>query len=276
MTGIRNTRIPIMLDSSKLDILADEIEKAGRLAERMQKDVHRSFKTDGSVLTEADTMISRLITGKIHELFPEAAIISEEEAVSSSRDAEWVFILDPIDGTDVYSQGLPTFAVSLGVLDKDRNPVGAYISAPRFGLGGGAMNIRMDPGKAPLMNGEIINVHGNKDEIHQITIGSKGPKEFDFSSFNGKIRVLGSTIIHILSVAVIPTIEGTVVQKCYAWDIASSHAVLKSVGMDLEDENGKPFTYDDNFLFGKKQLTKYLYGGSEAGRKKLRAMLPPL
>ena len=36
----------------------------------------------------------------------------EEENADDRRDAEWVFILDPIDGTDVYSQGMPSFAVS--------------------------------------------------------------------------------------------------------------------------------------------------------------------
>ena len=265
-----------MLDSRKLDILADEIEKAGALAARMQKGIQRSFKEDGSVLTEADTTISRMITERIHELFPEAAVISEEEMADDRRNAEWGFILDPIDGTDVYSQGLPAFAVSLGLLNRNREPVGAYISAPRFGIGGGSLFVRLDPGGKPMMNGEEIKIESNKDEIHQITIGSKGPKEFDFTSFTGKIRVLGSTIIHILSPAILPSIQGTAVQKCYAWDIASSHAVLKSVGMDLEDTDGKPFVYDDDFIFGKEMLRSYLYGGTQEGRRKLRAMLPPL
>ena len=263
-----------MLDSLKLDILANEIVNAGKLAAEMQKSVHRSFKADGSVLTEADTAISRLIIDKIHTLFPEAAIISEEEDPEEKRNAEYVFVLDPIDGTDVYSQGLPSFAVSLGLLDGNREPVGAYIAAPRFGIGGGSLFVRLDPGKRPLMNGEEIPVPQGKDEIHEITIGSKGPVEFDFTGYKGKIRVLGSTIIHLLAPALLPSIEGTVVQKCYAWDIASSHAVLKALGMDAEDTEGRLFTYDDDFIFGKKQLRDYLYAGSPEGRKRLRLMLP--
>ena len=54
-----------MLDSSRLDIIAEEIEKAAEYAALKQKEVHRSFKDDGSVLTEADTAISRTITEKI-------------------------------------------------------------------------------------------------------------------------------------------------------------------------------------------------------------------
>ena len=268
--------ISVMLDYHKLDLLAEEIEKAGELAAEMQKSVHRSFKSDGSVLTEADTTISRIIVNKIHELFPEAAVISEEEDAEDKRSAEWIFVLDPIDGTDVYSQGLPSFAVSLGLLNSRREPVGAYISAPRFGIGGGSLFVRMDPGKMPMMNGKEIMKPENKDEIHEITIGSKGPKEFDFSSFSGKIRVLGSTILHLLSPVLLSSIEAAVVQKCYVWDIAASHAVIKALGMDAEDTKGNRFVYTDDFIFGKEQHKDYLYAGTDEGRKELRRMLPPL
>ena len=264
-----------MLDSSRLDILSYEVEKAADYARDMQKKVHRSFKSDGSVLTEADTAISHMITGKIHTLFPDAAIISEEEETGTEKDAEWIFVLDPIDGTDVYSQGLPSFAVSLGILNSRKEPVGAYISAPRFGIGTEKMNIRLDPGKMPLINGLPIMVDTIKDHVNEITMGSKGAKELDFSAFTGKVRVFGSTIIHILAPALFSSIEGTVVQKCFVWDIASSHAVLKSLGMDLEDDKGNTFIYDDDFVFGKKKLRSILYGGTAIGRKELRAMLPP-
>ncbi len=265
-----------MLDPVKMDILADEIWKAGVYAREMQRAVHRSFKDDGSVLTEADTAISRRLTGRIKELFPEAAVISEEEPADAPRDAEWIFILDPIDGTDVYSQGLPSFAVSLGILDKDRQAAGAMIAAPRFGVGEEEMRIRLDPYGEVTINGRPLSLIGNKDRITEITMGSKGARELDFSRFTGKVRVFGSTIIHILAPVIFPSIEGTVVQKCFAWDIASSHAVLRKMGMDLVDTNGKPFAYTDSFIFRKEKLESILYGGTEKARNSLRALLPPL
>ena len=264
-----------MLDKDRLDTLAGEIEKAGRYAFRMQSLVHRSFKSDGSVLTEADTAISRHITGCIHELFPEAGVISEEEKAEDSRDREWIFILDPIDGTDVYSQGLPSFAVSLGILNGNREPVGAYISAPRFGIGTESLFVRLDPGGDVTLNGEKLETAENKNVISQITMGSKGARELDFSSFRGKVRVFGSTIIHILSPVIFPSIEGTVVQKCFVWDIVSAHAVMKRAGMDLEKEDGTPFSYSDSFIFSKEPLDTVLYGGTERGRRELRTTLPP-
>ena len=185
-------------------------------------------------------------------------------------------MLDPIDGTDVYSQGLPSFAVSLGILDRNLNPVGAYIAAPRFGIGEEEMRIRLDPGGDAMLNGKEIRLQNGKDTIREITMGSKGARELDFSRFTGKVRVLGSTIIHMLSPVVFPSIEGVVVQRCYVWDIISAHAVMKNLGMDLEDEDGMPFRYSSGFVFGKEKLSSILYGGTEEGRRSLRAMLPPI
>ena len=264
-----------MLDRERLDFLSEAIVAAGEYALQMQMSVHRSFKNDGSVLTEADTAISRKLIGTIRTLFPDAAVISEEDSVDNPADPEWVFVLDPIDGTDVYSQGLPTFAVSLGILDRDLRPVGAYIAAPRFGIGEERLFVRMDPGSKALVNGRPLEVSGDKDHATQITMGSKGAREMDFSSYEGKIRVLGSTILHILSPVLFPSIEGVVVQKCFAWDIAAAHAVILSEGMDLSDADGTPFRYTEGFVFGKEKLSRILYGGTDAARSELRRVLPP-
>ena len=90
-----------------------------------------------------------------------------------------------------------------------------------------------------------------------------------------KIRVLGSTILHILSPVLFPSIEGVVVQKCFAWDIAAAHAVILSEGMDLSDADGTPFRYTEGFVFGKEKLSRILYGGTDAARSELRRVLPP-
>ena len=264
------------LDPGKLDVLAEEVRKAGAFAFSRQADVRRTYKKDGSVLTEVDMAISHIIVEKMRNLFPGAAIISEEEDTGAQRDAEWTFILDPIDGTDVYSQGLPAFAVSLGLLDGNREPVGAYISAPRFGIGTEEMFVRLDPGKKPLLNGKEIKVTGDKDDVKQVTTGSKAFRYLNLSSFTGKFRIFGSTILHMLSPALFSSIEACVTFSCYAWDIASSHAVLRSLGMDAVYADGSKLEYDDAFLIEKKPLKAPIYAGTEKGRESLIAMLPPL
>ena len=202
----RNVGVAEPMQRIPLDELYNAVIECGEYAKKMQHEVHRSFKADGSVLTEADTAISRNLIKCIRTLFPEAAVISEEDIVENNRESEWIFILDPIDGTDVYSQGMPAFAVSIGILDKSHTPVGAMIAAPRFGVGCDSLLLRMDPYEDAYINGEKLIIEGNKDNALQVTMGSKGPRELNFSSFRGKIRVLGSTIIHILAPLVFPSI----------------------------------------------------------------------
>ena len=88
------------LDIKKLDILEEAIREAGKYAKEMQASVHRSYKEDGSVLTEVDLEISHRILSLIQSLFPECGIISEEEYTERKDNAEYTFVLDPIDGTD--------------------------------------------------------------------------------------------------------------------------------------------------------------------------------
>ena len=153
----------VHLKQQKLDDLAEVVAACGAWAKSMQTSVHRSYKSDGTPVTEVDLEVSRRIVEHIEANFPHCNIVSEESIEPFDPSAEWTFVLDPIDGTDVYSQGLPCWAVALGILDCDRNPVGAMISAPRWGLGEENLFVRLDPGGRLLINGEPFTCHGSKD-----------------------------------------------------------------------------------------------------------------
>jgi len=262
------------LEREKLDMLAKAVEDAGLYAKEQQKEIHRSYKSDGSVITETDLTISKRILSVVSSLFPEANIISEETLTSFDSDAPYTFVLDPIDGTDVYSQGLPSWAVALGVLDKERKPVGAYIAAPRWGIGCDSLFVRLDPGGEILINGEAWNLSGDKDRPRQITMGSSGQRLMDFTNFHGKIRIFGSSILHMLAPVIYSHIQGCVNQSCYVWDITASHAVLLACGMDIQYVDGSAFVYDDRFVLERKPFFPSFYAGTEACRKELALILP--
>lgn len=264
----------IQLEKKKLDILAKAVEDAGLYAKEKQGEIHRSYKSDGSVITKTDLAISKEILSVVTTLFPEANIISEETLTEFDSRAPYTFVLDPIDGTDVYSQGLPSWAVALGILDKERKPVGAYISAPRWGIGSDSLFVRLDPGTGLLVNGEPWVLEGDKDTPNQITMGSSGQRLMDFSQYYGKIRIFGSSILHMLAPVIHSHIQGCVNQSCYVWDIAASHAVLLAYGMDIQYVNGEPFVYDDRFLLERKSFSPSFYAGTEACRRELARILP--
>lgn len=83
-----------------------------------------STKADKSLITEADTEIERVLRQRILEMFPEHGVIGEEFP-PTNPDSPYQWILDPIDGTEEFVHGLPTFGCIISL---------EYRSAPIIGL----------------------------------------------------------------------------------------------------------------------------------------------
>lgn len=83
------------------------------------------------VVTVADKASEKIIKEYIHEKFPEHGIISEESA-DENADKEWRWVIDPLDGTTNYSQGLPVFSVSIA-LEYNKEAVVGVVYAPYLG-----------------------------------------------------------------------------------------------------------------------------------------------
>ena len=262
------------LDSSRLDLLWQTILDAGAYATEKQKDIKRDYKADGSVLTETDLHISHMVLGRVKELFPDCNVISEEETTGWTDAAPFTFILDPIDGTDVYSQGFPSFAIALGILNRQRIPVGAMICCPRFGLGEPSLEVRLDPYEKLILNGETITERKPERKVRQIMMTTHELWRYDFSTWCGKTRSFGSTIIHILLPAVAPEIDGAVSQACYAWDLSAAHAVLRYMGQDIIYADGTPLTYTDHMLIERGKCRMSNFAGTPSAVKQLMEAIP--
>jgi len=264
----------ILLSKYKLDELFKEVISCAKYAKDIQKEVIRHYKTDGSVLTKADTEISNRIISKVNTLFPNCNIVSEEDDTPFDYNAPFTFVLDPIDGTDIYSQGLPSFAISLGIINKERKAVGAMILAPRFGIAKEELRVRLDPMSELLIDNLPFSNIENKDIPKQITISSKLNRKINNDNFHGKFRTFGSSILQILAPAIYSNIEGCINQRAYVWDIASSHAVLNYLNMKMVYPNKEEVIYDDDLLINRKLTKDIFYCGSDKCIDTLLKQLP--
>jgi len=261
----------------RYDRLAKCIEEMADYACETQHEVVRTYKDDGSVLTNTDLYISSTICDVIRTLFPEANIVTEESLNEFDDHAEMTFVLDPIDGTDVYSQGSPAWCISLGILDRNHKCVGAMVNAPRFGLSRDqGLFFRQDPGKRVLLNGQIFKVDTDKDEPRQIAMGSNSPRHLDFSCFRGKIRCYGSNILHMVSILIHSHIQGAIAVPCFAWDMVGAHALLEACGFAVRYADGRQFAYDHRLLVERKPFKGIVICGTEKGIESIAKMLPPL
>jgi myo-inositol-1(or 4)-monophosphatase len=90
--------------------------------------VTRNYKTDGSVVTEADLIMQSRLTDALHNAYPDIQLLGEEmspeqqQKLLSSGQALWC--LDPVDGTSNFAAGVPYFCVSLALIEQGKVTLG--------------------------------------------------------------------------------------------------------------------------------------------------------
>ncbi|MCF7945350.1 MAG: inositol monophosphatase [Spirochaetia bacterium] len=234
-------------DTDKKNAFLKLIKECSDYAVDKQKDSARNYKADGSVLTQTDIHINKRITDAIQKIFPECGIISEEEQKDLTGKEPFIFVVDPIDGTDVYSQGMPSWCIAVGILDNNKKPVGGIIAAPRWGIGTKeGLFLYSFPDDEDVFNQGEIFLHKNEPvEINQMIVCSGSHKSLCFNNFDGKLRSFGSNILHILSPAIHPNIDAAVFAPCYIWDIAAAHAIIRKLGLEIMYTDNNLIDYND-------------------------------
>jgi len=88
------------------------------------------YKGDDSVVTPVDQAVEKYLSERIAALYPGAGILAEESSRSIDTRREYTFVIDPIDGTDIFSQGLPGWSISIGLLDGRWTAVAGIVFSP--------------------------------------------------------------------------------------------------------------------------------------------------
>lgn len=246
------------------DLLSEKVIEMGEWACNAQKDITVSYKTDGSAITETDLYINNQLKRSIYEIFGDVNVITEEEDSIYIEGLPFTFIIDPIDGTDAYSQGLPAWCVSVGILNDKRESVGAMVYAPRWGLSRDeGLFLRLDPGKKLMMNNEEYTSRLVSRELEQLAMASNTQRFVSMEKYKGKIRCFGSNILHMISPLIHSHIQGSLSVPCFVWDVAGAHALLANQGFVTIYEDDSPFTYTDSLLKKREMFSSILYSGTQ-------------
>ena len=123
-----------MKEEQFLDRIKVFVFEAGRIALDSIDKSEPSLKADNSVVTKADKAISRLIREELSDLLQTSRhILIDEEDPDKARfldlpllkKAEYLWLVDPLDGTRNYANHMPNFAVSIGILKNLKPWIGA-------------------------------------------------------------------------------------------------------------------------------------------------------
>jgi myo-inositol-1(or 4)-monophosphatase len=205
--------------------------EAAKRAVRAQTDLfHREFgraksewKADGTRVTAVDLAISEGIARAIAAEFPEDQFFSEELTHAGGPlpvTSRFVWVLDPIDGTNNYAMGIAHCAISLALLEHGRPVYGVVYDLARRTL------IHGGPGFGLFDGDQPARVRAEPPDA-QMLVGFHSPYDKTFAAHatalvtNFKIRGLGSSTLHLAYVA-IGILGGTVDHNVKIWDIAAA------------------------------------------------------
>ena len=95
------------------NFIEETLREAGKMALALAPGAKGERKADRSMVSEADRRVETYITGRIADRFPDDRIIGEEHGAARENEVEGyrLWAVDPIDGTNAYLNGLPTWGV---------------------------------------------------------------------------------------------------------------------------------------------------------------------
>jgi myo-inositol-1(or 4)-monophosphatase len=205
------------------DAAADAAAAFGRQIEVQQK----PYKDGTQPVTALDRSIEQTVGAAVRTRYPEHAVVGEEFGnVGEERD--WCWIVDPIDGTHNFVNGVPMFAVSLGVLFRRRPVVGA-IAVPAnqsvlHGQIGGPVNWGGDPVEVSQAQMPFSGIGVVPPDLEQQIDAPHGA-----AGIPGDHRWLGSTAYEMAMVAR-GTFDFGVFNSADIWDVAAGLTLILGAG----------------------------------------------
>ncbi len=200
------------------------------------------IKYDGTRVTNVDVAISEAIQATITAAFPEDQFFSEELAVTAEPipvTSRFCWVLDPIDGTNNYANGIIYVSISLALLENGVPIYGViYDMARRVLMHGG-------PGRGVWDDGQPARASDSDPHTHSL-IGFHSPVEKSYAAEgkrlieNFKIRGLGSSALH-LAYAAVGHLEGVVEHNNRIWDVAAAAAMINEGGGEIHYLTPAPF-----------------------------------
>lgn len=233
-------------------------EAGSIIREGYRKNFQIEFKTSANnIVTEIDKKSEEIITEFIKKEFPSHSILAEESGITT-RGNEYLWVIDPLDGTSNFAHGLPIFSVSIGLQKNEKNIIGVVYDVMRDQMYAAEFH------SGSYCNGKKIFVSQNNSLEKSLLVTGfpydMGDRLDDairlFAGFLKKsraVRRLGSAAIDLCFVAE-GVFDGFWEEKLNPWDICAGMLLVEEAGGKVTDFKGKNILITDKEILA----TNYL------------------
>ena len=232
-----------MNHSLELQAALDAAEKAAHIARSLyQRNIEIRIKADKSPVTEADVRCELAIREIIEARFPAHGFYGEETGLHR-QDAEYLWIVDPIDGTKAFVREYPMWSTQIALMRAGEIVLGVS-SAPIYGEVAYA-----ERGRGAFLNGKPIAVskvdaiesaHVSCGNMKSLSTGPQWQRYGAMIARANRIRGYGDFLhYHLLASGKIDAVIETDINIL---DIAACAAIVNEAGGRFTELNGAPIT----------------------------------
>ena len=199
-------------------------------------------KAFNDFVSNVDRESEMILVDALKEAYPHHKITCEESGSHGKSDAEYEWIIDPLDGTTNFLHGHPQYAISMALLHKGVLQEALVYAPERNDL------YMASRGQSALLNDRRIRV-SNRVELNRCLIGTGFPVVDqsmmdrylailkDFLSKTAGGRREGSAALDLCSVAV-GRLDGFFEFNLKPWDVAAGALIVKEAGGIVTDMQG--------------------------------------
>ena len=234
------------LNSPQINLITKACMKASRSLIRDFGEIENlqvSSKGPGDFVTSADKRTEKILIEELQKAHPDYGIVTEETGIINKTNTKNRWVIDPIDGTFNFMNGVPQFAISVGYEEENEikcgvifNPILNEMFCAEKGNGAYLNNSRIRVSKKNKINEALIVTGGPK--------GASKIKDKIFSEYISvsnnvsNVRKFGSAALDVAYVAC-GRFDGYWQRELNYWDIAAGIIILKEAGgyVDFFDED---------------------------------------
>ncbi len=234
------------LNSPQINLITRACTKASKSLIRDFGEIENlqvSSKGPGDFVTSADKRTEKILIEELQKAHPEYGIVTEETGIINKSNNKNRWIIDPIDGTFNFMNGVPQFAISVGYEEESEIKCGVIFNPILNEM------FCAEKGNGAYLNNSRIRV-SNKNRIKDALVVTGGPKgaskikdqifsEYISVSKNvSNVRKFGSAALDVAYVAC-GRFDAYWQREINYWDIAAGIVILKEAGgfVDFFDED---------------------------------------